>query len=195
MYAIYDFALLIYFFRYNMGLYKLIVIILWMVVFHNDMPQEPIHEPIVEVIQEKPLWNIKDWTGTYIKIQKVVKKESISRHILRSCRVVKNQKHCINTALWFAWIESSMFKTCKKNNCFGMRELVRPKQGQPYYRVIWFNSVNAGIDYWVENFYKPYLSRIRTAQDAINTGYCTGDCAIPGSTWSKTIERFIWYIK
>jgi hypothetical protein len=84
-----------------------------------------------------------------------------------------------------------MFKTCKKNNCFGMRELVKPKVGNKYYRVIEFRSINEGIDYWVENYYKPHLSRIRTVQDAINTGYCSGDCAEPGSTWSKIIERFI----
>lgn len=166
-----------------------------MVVFHNNIPEDIPIQPDPIIVQEKPMGNIKDWTGAYLKINAVVKKVSISRHLLRSCRVVKEQNHCISIAMGFAWIESSMFKTCKKNNCFGMRELVRPKWGKPYYRVIWFNSVNEGIDYWVENYYKPYLSRIRTAQDAINTGYCSGDCTNTWSTWSKTIERFIWYIK
>lgn len=161
-------------------------------VYHNPIKTP---EPVKTVKEVVINGNIRNRSGAYIKIQSVVKKESISRHLLRSCRVVKNQKHCINTALWFAWIESSMFKTCKKNNCFGMRELVKPKGGKQYYRVIAFRSINEWIDYWVKNFYKPYLSRIRTAQDAINTGYCTSDCKKSGSTWSKTIERFIWYIK
>ena len=161
-------------------------------VYHN--PIKPV-EPVKTVKEIVINGNIHDRSGAYIKIQKEVRNETVSRHLLRSCRTTKNQKHCINIAMWFAGIESSMFKTCKKNNCFWMRELVRPEWGKPYYRVIWFNTVKEGIDYWVENFYKPHLSKIKTAKDAINCGYCSGDCSNPGSTWSKIIWRFIWYIK
>lgn len=178
-----------------MTLYQIIVFIICLSLFwwetDINIKQQDVVVPVIkkEVVKKETLSKI------YVKTNWVVKKESISRHIIRACWVEKNKNHCIGTTIWYAWSESSMFKTCKKNNCFWMREKVKNKDWTYYYRVISFKSVNQWIDYFIKNYYKKYLSNIKTSKDAINSWYCSWECSKEWSSRSTTIEYFISYFK
>lgn len=174
-----------------MTLYQVIVFIICLSLFwweaNNNIWEQEIIVPVIkkEVVKKETLSKI------YVKTNNVVKKESISKHIIRACRLEKNKNHCIGTTLWFAWWESSMFKNCKKNNCFWMREKVKNKDWSSYYRVIAFKSINHWIDYFIKNYYREYLQNVKTAKDAINIWYCSWECSKEWSDRSKIIEKYV----
>lgn len=129
---------------------------------------------------------IKDWSWTYQKVKAAVETEEITKHILYACTYSRNQPHCVNSILWIAKAESSLFHNCYMNSCLGIK---------PSSKVKTYPTIKYGIDDRVERYNK-YRWNNHNAEDMLTRSlYCNWPCEDKWSNWRLSFDSFIWYIK
>jgi len=75
----------------------------------------------------------------------------------------KDPKNCVESVLWIATAESSLFKRCYMNNCMWIK---------PAWKLAWYDTLNDWIDDWI-NRYNKYRYNNKTPDDFIRRShYC-----------------------
>lgn len=75
----------------------------------------------------------------------------------------KDPKNCVKWVIWISTSESSLFKRCYMNNCFGIK---------PAWKIAWYDTLNLWIDDRVNRYNKNWYNN-RTPDDYIlRSHYC-----------------------
>lgn len=109
-----------------------------------------------------------------------------SDFITRKCfSTAVDPKHCVESVVWIATSESSLFKRCKNNNCMWLK---------PSWELKWYDTLNLALDDWI-NRYNKYRYKNNSGKDwIIRSHYCKWDCGELSDWWSNWTRAFDWAV-
>lgn len=133
-------------------------------------------------------WEIYTWEDTKVelanKVNALIGDYSISYAIVNECttQVYDSYKHCIQSAVWVANAESTLFTKWMKpsNNWFGLMYKWKKRK---------FSSVEESIKVWVSLYKKNNRAKRTTWADWLkgSSAYCQSAC----TNWTKAYNKAV----
>ena len=105
----------------------------------------------------------------------------LAKYIAKQCESAKDRSHCYKYAVWVAKAESSVFKRCSYNNCYGIMER------NPNRRIKRYISKKSNKNMQQHKNHKTKNNNMRPKDRINKSRYCTEHC----QHWIKNVQYAI----
>lgn len=175
----------------------MVVILVFMLGFNvwhgEDILTEPQVQPeltgaVVETwekIEETVIYTREDTKAELAnKVNALIGDYKISYAIVNECttQVYDNYKHCIESVVWVANAESTLFTKWMNPSNNGFWLMYKWKKRK-------FSSVEESIQVWVSLYKKNNWGKRVTGQDRIRWKYCASECKYRVKNYSSAIKK------
>ena len=110
----------------------------------------------------------------------------IAEHITREAYAnTNNPKQFVKNIIWVSQAESSIFKKCSKNNCFGIMQRLSDWS----YTLRSYDTIQESISLWRELYVRNNWWVRLTWQDWIDWHYCTSSCLYWIGNYNDAISK------
>ena len=127
-----------------------------------------------DIVKDNATWNYYD------RILNIWVPSNLAKTIISECQSwVVNPDHCIKSIVSVSKAESSIFKRCSKNNCFGIMYK---------WNLRWYDSVESNIKHRV-SIYRKYRHTNKNWKDRLTRSkYCVSECKSRVSNFNSVYD-------